>query len=64
MDLPPNPTAVPTIIYEYLFYLLSSEMALPTSSMEASWAGEPITLYWIWPHHSWLKRRVHQLKKN
>jgi hypothetical protein len=27
-------------------------------------AGEPSTPYWIQLHHSWMKRRGHQLKKN
>jgi hypothetical protein len=27
-------------------------------------AGEPYTPYQICPHHSWLKRRGHQPKKN
>jgi hypothetical protein len=94
MALPPNLAAVPTVTYEYLFYLQSSERLWPSAQWEArgllsgfctpgavdhqlrpinldmisalqqQMAEEPSTLYRIGPHHSWLKRRGHQLKKN
>jgi hypothetical protein len=35
-----------------------------TSSLQQQKTGELYTPYQIWPHHSWLKRRSHQPKKN
>jgi hypothetical protein len=35
-----------------------------TDSLQLQMAGEPYTPYWIWPHHSKLKTRGHQPKKN
>jgi hypothetical protein len=35
-----------------------------TGSLQRQTTVEPYTSYRIWPHHSWLKRRDHQTKKN
>jgi hypothetical protein len=35
-----------------------------TGSLQWQMAGEPYTMYRIWPHHSKLQRRGHHPKKN
>jgi hypothetical protein len=35
-----------------------------TDSLQQQMTGESYTMYWMWPHHYWLKRRGHQPKKN
>jgi hypothetical protein len=37
MASPPNPTAVPVVTYEYLFYIPSSERLWPPAQQKAWW---------------------------
>jgi hypothetical protein len=43
-------------------YRLQPKILDMTSSLWQQMVGEPYTPYWIWPHHSWLKRRGPNLK--
>jgi hypothetical protein len=44
--------------------LLRPKILDTTSSLQRQMVGELYTMYQIWPHHSRLKRKGHQPKKN
>jgi hypothetical protein len=48
----------------YRGWLIVVQILDTTSSLQRQMVGELYTPYWIKPHHSMLKRRGHQPKKN